>query len=165
MLNFVWNWERTQVTLVKYRPMLMGQKLWKCQASLSGINDPRESSHVKNANEYNARHFLPFKGTVHFEFISQGETFTQAYYVEISMRLRGALHRKRPELWPNNWILHYNNAPAYKVLSVRQFLAQKSITKMEYRPCSRDLSPNDLWLFPKIKSALKGRRFQHTENI
>jgi hypothetical protein len=27
------------------------------------------------------------------------------------------------------------------------------------------LALNDFWLFPKIKSALKGQRFQHTEDI
>jgi hypothetical protein len=33
--------------------------------------------------------------------------------------------RKRHELWPNDWILPENNAPAYKTLCVKQFLAQK----------------------------------------
>jgi hypothetical protein len=28
-----------------------------------------------------------------------------------------------------------------------------------------DFAPNDFWLFPKIKSALKGPRFQNTEDI
>jgi hypothetical protein len=30
---------------------------------------------------------------------------------------------------------------------------------MDHLPCSPDLALNDFWLFPKIKSALKGRRF------
>jgi hypothetical protein len=36
---------------------------------------------------------------------------------------------------------------------------------MEHPPCSPDLAPNNFWTFPKIKSALKGRRFQDTEDI
>jgi len=36
---------------------------------------------------------------------------------------------------------------------------------MEHPPHSPDLVPNDLWLFPKIKSALKGWRFQDVEDI
>jgi hypothetical protein len=51
------------------------------------------------------------------------------------------------------------------VLSVKLFLAQKSVTEMEHPPCFPDLALNDFWLFSKIKSALKGRRFQNTENI
>jgi hypothetical protein len=50
------------------------------------------------------------------------------------------------------------------VLSVKQFLAQKSITEMEHTPFYPDLAPNNFWVFPKIKSALKRRRFQNTED-
>jgi hypothetical protein len=35
---------------------------------------------------------------------------------------------------------------------------------MEHPPYSPELAPNDLWLFPEVKSALKGR-FQVTEEI
>jgi histone-lysine N-methyltransferase SETMAR len=75
------------------------------------------------------------------------------------------MRRKRPELWPNDWILHHNNAPAHKVLSVKQFLTQKSITEMQHPPYSPDLAPNNFWLFTKIKCALRGRRLQDTEDI
>jgi hypothetical protein len=73
--------------------------------------------------------------------------------------------RKRPEPLPKGWILHHDNAPAHKALSVKQFLAQKSITETEHSSYSPDFSPNDFWLFPKIKSALKGRKFQDIEDI
>jgi len=36
---------------------------------------------------------------------------------------------------------------------------------MEHPPYSPDLALNDFWLFPKIKSSLKGQRFQDTEDI
>jgi hypothetical protein len=51
------------------------------------------------------------------------------------------------------------------LISVKQFVAQKFITEMEHLPSSPDLAPNDFWLFPKIKSALKRQRFQDTEDI
>jgi hypothetical protein len=79
------------------------------------------------------------------------------------MWLCEAVCRKWPQLWPNDWVLHHDNAPAYKVLSVKQFLAQKSITKMEYPPCSPDFDLNDFWLFQKLNSALKGRKFQDND--
>jgi hypothetical protein len=40
-------------------------------------------------------------GIVRFEFIPQGLTINQAYCVEILKWLHEAVHRKRPELWPN----------------------------------------------------------------
>jgi hypothetical protein len=36
---------------------------------------------------------------------------------------------------------------------------------MDHLPFSFDLALNDFWLFPEIKSALKGWRFQDTEDI
>jgi hypothetical protein len=56
-------------------------------------------------------------------------------------------------------------SPAHKALSVKQLLAKKSITEMEYPIYPPDLASKDLWLIPKIMSALKRRRFQDGENI
>jgi hypothetical protein len=64
------------------------------------------------------------KSIVHFEFILQGQRVNRAYYVEVLKRIYEAVHRKRPEILPNVCILHHENAPAHKVLSVKQFLAQ-----------------------------------------
>jgi hypothetical protein len=52
---------------------------------------------------------------------------------------------------------HHDNSPAHKALTVKQFLAHKSITEVEYTYRFPDLALNDFWLFPKIK------RFQDTE--
>jgi hypothetical protein len=70
------------------------------------------------------------KATVHFTFIAKGQTVNPAYYVEILKRLREAVRRKMSERLHNDWILHHDNAPAQKALSVKHFLAQKSITEM-----------------------------------
>jgi hypothetical protein len=42
----------------------------------------KESSHVEITTEDNAHYFVT-NGTVHFEFIPQGQTVNQAYYVEL----------------------------------------------------------------------------------
>jgi hypothetical protein len=39
--------------------------------------------------------------------------------------------------------------------SVLQVLTQKSITEIEHPHFSPDVAPNDFWLFPEIKFALK----------
>jgi len=60
--------------------------------------------------------FFSIKVIVHSEFIIQGQTVKQAYYVEIFKWLR-EIRRKRPGLRPNDCILHNDNASALKTLS------------------------------------------------
>jgi hypothetical protein len=64
--------------------------------------------------------FFHIKATVHLEFIPQGQTVNQAYYLEILKRLLEVVHRKRPELWPNDWILRHDSAATHRTLSAKQ---------------------------------------------
>jgi len=82
-----------------------------------------------------------YKGIVHYEFIAQGQTVNQQCYLEVLARLRESVRRKRPELWPDNWILQYDNTPAQVALRVCEFLVMNSITKMVHPPYSPDLAP------------------------
>jgi hypothetical protein len=102
---------------------------------------------------------------VHFEFLEQGRTMKQHYYLEILTRLREAVRRRRPELWPDAWILHHDNALAHDALAVREFWAKTSIMKLDHPSYSPDLAPCDFWLFPKLKTTLKGHRFSDIADI
>jgi histone-lysine N-methyltransferase SETMAR len=103
--------------------------------------------------------------TVHSEFLEQGRTVNRQCCLEILARLREAVRWRRPEFWSDAWILHHDNALAHDTLAVREFLAKKSIMKLYHPPYSPDLAPYDFWLFPKLKTALKGHRFSDTADI
>ena len=45
------------------------------------------------------------------------------------------------------------------------FLMKHQITKVIQIPYSPDLAPCDFWLFPKLKSSLKAKRFQTIDEI
>jgi hypothetical protein len=51
--------------------------------------------------------FFDIKCTVHFELIPQRQTVNQAYYVETLKRLHEGVCRNRPDLCPNDWVLHH----------------------------------------------------------
>ncbi|KAJ4452124.1 hypothetical protein ANN_03641 [Periplaneta americana] len=106
------------------------------------------------------------RGLMHHEFIPEGRTVTKELYVETLRRLWDAVRRKRPEKWvENNWFLMHDNAPAHRAIIVKNFLARHNITALDHPPYSPDLSPPDYFLFPRLKSHLKGRRFNAEEVI
>jgi hypothetical protein len=88
-----------------------------------------------------ARCFFDHKGVGHYKFIAQGQTVNHQCYLEVLIRLRESVWRKRPEHWPDKWILHHENPAVHDALRVREFLAKKSITKMNHPPYSSDLAP------------------------
>jgi hypothetical protein len=50
-------------------------------------------------------------------------------------------------------------------MTTRHFLAKHATTVLPQPPYSPDLAPADFFLFPKLKSTLKGRRFESIEAI
>jgi transposase len=65
----------------------------------------------------------------------------------------------------DTWILHHDNAPSHTSITGREFLAQNKITTLLHQPYSPDLAPCDLFLFPKLKTHLKGHHFGTVENV
>jgi transposase len=61
-------------------------------------------------------------------------------------------------------LLHHDNAPAHASLLIRDFLANMNTAVLPQPSYSPDLTPADFFLFPKLKSTLKGR-FQTIQAI
>ena len=99
--------------------------------------------------------FFDAEGVVHHEYLPEGTTVDQTYYIEVLKRVRDAIRRKRPEMWRSgDLFLHHDNAPAHSALKTREFLAKHSITVLPHPPYSPDLAPCDFWLKDYIKRNL-----------
>ena len=61
--------------------------------------------------------------------------------------------------------LHHNNAPVHASCLVQSFVVKHPITQVTQPPYSPDLAPCNSWVFPKLKSPLKGKRFQTISEI
>jgi histone-lysine N-methyltransferase SETMAR len=102
--------------------------------------------------------FFGIRGIIHFEFVIKGNTLNETFYVEMLKRLIDAMRSKRGELWRDHSLnLHHNNAPAHSSLKVLQILVGKGISAMDHLPYSFDSAPTDFWLFPELRSVLKGK--------
>jgi len=110
--------------------------------------------------------FFDGKGIVHHEFVPRGQMVNKQLYLDIFARLMDAVLRKRNELWENQtWMLHHDNAPAHTSLLIRSYLAKHQTSVVPHPPYSPDLAPADFFLFHKLKTSVKGRRFQTIEEI
>jgi hypothetical protein len=68
------------------------------EAFLSDINGSKGAFLLKSLMKAMLITFFNMKGTVHFEFIPQGQTINQAYYIEVLKQLSDVICRKKPEL-------------------------------------------------------------------
>jgi len=80
-------------------------------------------------------------------------------YVDILRRISDAVARKRHAKWRNSsWFLLHDNAPAHRSVLVKDILTKNNVTTLQHPTYSPDLAAADLYLFPLLKSALKGQR-------
>jgi histone-lysine N-methyltransferase SETMAR len=110
--------------------------------------------------------FFDIMGIIHFEFVPEGTTVNQTFFMDVLKRLIDAVRRKRGELWRDrSLVLHHGNVPAYSSLRVSLVLVGNGISAVEHPPYSPDLAPFDFWLFLKLKSVLKGKSVSDVEDI
>ena len=72
--------------------------------------------------------------------------------------------QKAAAMATGDWQLHHY-VPAHAPRLMQRFLVKHQITRVTQPPKSPDLAPWDFWLFPKLKSPLKGKRFQTVDEI
>jgi hypothetical protein len=121
-----------------------------------------EKSHVKTM-------FIDFfdaQGVIHREFVPEGQTVNGHFYLGVIERLLKRIRHVRPEFHNSKeWFFLHDSVPADTTGVVAHFLARKQVTVLHHPFYSPYLAPVDLFLFPKLKSQLKGKRFQDISTI
>jgi len=101
---------------------------------------------------------------IHKEFVLEGETINAVYYKGVMERLLNRIQRVRPGMCESgDWFLLHT--PFHNATIIKQFLAQRKVTVLDHPPYSSDLAPADYFLFPKVKSHLKGHLFDLISDI
>ena len=100
--------------------------------------------------------FFDMEDIVHYEYVPQGQTVNQQFKPQVLKRLRLAVSHKRPQKRAAGaWTLHHDNAAAQYFWQVMAFLSFSS----------PDMALCDFWLFPQLKTVLKGKRFEDNDAI
>lgn len=87
------------------------------------------------------------------------KTVTSKYFTEV------CLPKMLDKIQIKGLILHYDNASSHTAGGTQKFITDNKITLMQHPPYSPDLAPCDFWLFPKLKKALRGTKFETPEEI
>jgi hypothetical protein len=65
-----------------------------------------------------------------------------------------------PKNWESSsWCPRHDNAPARRWVLVKDFVTTNNVATLEHPSYSPDLTAADFYLFPRLKSVLKGKRF------
>jgi len=68
-------------------------------------------------------------------------------YIDIIRHIWNEVRRKRREKWRTNRLfIHYDNAPAHRSVSVKDFLAKNNVTTLKRTPYLPDKSPPGFYL-------------------
>ena len=120
---------------------------------------PKKACQVRSNVKVLLTVFFNCNGVVYQKFLPQGRTVNKDYYHEVMQQMC-------TELWKNeSIILHHVKTPAHTSMLMHDVLAKSKTVIMPHLPYLPDLFPSDLFLFPKLKTTMKGKRFATIEEI
>lgn len=95
--------------------------------------------------------------------LENGMTVTAKWYTDECLSNVLKQVEKRRHL--NDLLIHHDNASAHRATQTMEYLNDQRVKLMGNPAYSRDLSPCDFWLFPKIKEPLHGKNFQDFDKL
>ena len=110
--------------------------------------------------------FFVCKGIFFQEFLSSCQLANKDMYQEHVALLRNAVRRKSPELKGKpDFDVAPRQCVSSRVAPHRSYPAKHKTSVVPHPPYSPDLTQAEIFLFPKLKTTLKGRRFQPIQEI
>ena len=105
--------------------------------------------------------FFDSKGPVLQIPVPKGSSVTGKFYREsVLTQLVDFYQKRRPRTGVCRIKLLHDNTPDHKSTTVQEYLKESGLDVLDHPPDSPDLSPCDIWLFPRLKEMLAGHRFE-----
>ena len=99
------------------------------------------------------------------DYLQQGRTINGAYYATEMGRLRQEIARKRRGRLNRSVLLLQDSAPAHTSQVAKTAATECGFEVFPQPPYSPDMAPSDFYLFPKLKSNLRGTQFGSKEGV
>lgn len=121
---------------------------------------PVKSRRTRSCGKQMVLTFFSSGGHVSTSVLEGQRTVNSQWYCNVGLRtLLENVREKWSRTRLRNMVLHHDNAPAHTSAQTTTFLATSSIPLLPQPPYSPDLAPADFFLFPKVKSAMRGNLF------
>ena len=98
-------------------------------------------------------------------YLQQGRTINGGYYAAELRHLRQEIARKRRGKLTRGVLLLQDNAPAHTSQVAMPAATECGFDALPYSPYSPDMAPSDFYLFPKLKTNLRGTQFGSKEGV
>ena len=109
-------------------------KVHSAEWHTSSSHRPKKSRLVKSKEKGMLIAFFDIESVVHYDFVPPVQTVNGHFYVQVLLRLRDAVRRKRRDKWQGEWFLLHDNASSHTSLVVQKFLAEKNIPVITQPP-------------------------------
>lgn len=109
--------------------------------------------------------FWDERGVLLTDYLQAGTSITGRYYSNLLTKLRSEIKNKRKGMLTKGVLLLHDNAPSHSSIVATQTAAHCGYQILPHPPYSPDIAPSDFFLFPQLKSALRGRHFQSDNDV
>lgn len=130
-----------------------------------GSPPPRKFKVVAAQRKIMASVFWDIEGIIMIDYLERGHTITGQYYADELCRLRVAIKEKRRGKLRAGVLLLQDNAPVHTSQVAVASATKCGFELLPHPPYSPDLAPSDFFLFPNLKSELRGKRFHSDSDV
>ena len=126
---------------------------------------PRKFRIVASARKVMAAVFWDAEGIVLTDYLEHSSTITRPYYADLIGKVRAALKEKRRGKLRHGVLFHQDSEPAHKSSPALAAIRNAGFELLRHPLYSSDLTPRDIYLFPKLKEFIKGCKFADNEDV
>ncbi|KAL0828929.1 hypothetical protein ABMA28_003828 [Loxostege sticticalis] len=126
---------------------------------------PKKAKVTQSQKKIMATIFWDLEGILLVDFKEQNTSVTGDYYASLLRQLRDAFKEKRRGKLSRGVLLLHDNAPVHTSGVSKAAVKECGFTEIEHPPYSPDLAPSDYYLFTKLKSDLRGKKFNTDDEV
>jgi histone-lysine N-methyltransferase SETMAR len=126
---------------------------------------PKKARVSQSTKKVMATIFWDCEGILLIDFKEKNTVVNASYYSDLLRQLRQKIIEKRRGKISRGIRLLHDNAPVHTAAISKATIQECGFMELDHPPYSPDLAPSDYFLFSKLKSELRGKKFNDDDEI